>query len=110
MDTNTGKIQANTFAKGMDTDTSDMLIDSEAYRLAKNLRYITDVDETTGELRLIEGADFISTVSDTISESQESTTGWKILAYSNVGNIGALIAEKTDKSWAIFRIEYTKTT
>ena len=48
--------QVNTFAKGMDTDTSDSLISNDSYRIAENLRYITDIDETTGELRLIEGA------------------------------------------------------
>ena len=56
MDTNGNNTQINTFSGGMDTDSSDMLIGSDSYRMAENLRYLTDADETTGELRLIEGA------------------------------------------------------
>lgn len=39
----------------MNTDASDSLIGHDEYRLAKNLRYITNCGENTGELRLIEG-------------------------------------------------------
>jgi hypothetical protein len=39
MDTNT--MQTNTFNKGMNTDASDMIIGSDEYRLANNLRYTT---------------------------------------------------------------------
>jgi hypothetical protein len=53
MDTN--NTQINTFVKGMDTDTSDALISSEAYRYAENLRYVTDGESNSGELHLIDG-------------------------------------------------------
>lgn len=53
MDTN--NVQINTFAKGMDTDTSDALISSDSYRYAENLRYITDGESNSGELHLIDG-------------------------------------------------------
>jgi hypothetical protein len=39
----------------MNTDISDMLIEDSEYRLAKNLRYVTNTESNTGELRLIEG-------------------------------------------------------
>ena len=96
--------QVNTFAKGMDTDTSDSLISNDSYRIAENLRYITDIDETTGELRLIEGA---------IKINQSKTDGSNqfkdepvIRAFCSIRNIGAVICENADKSWAVFRIEY----
>lgn len=47
--------QTNTFLKGMDTDTSDMLLGTDQYRYAENVRIVTDTDNNTGELRLIEG-------------------------------------------------------
>lgn len=96
--------QVNTFAKGMDADTSDSLISNDSYRIAENLRYITDIDETTGELRLIEGA---------IKINQSKTDGGNqfkdepvIRAFCSIRNIGAVICESADKSWAVFRIEY----
>ena len=56
MDTNTNNQQINTFVKGMNTDVSDSLINNDEYRLAKNVRYGTNTEENSGELRLIEGA------------------------------------------------------
>lgn len=97
--------QINTFAKGMDTDTSDALIDNDAYRLAENLRYITDIDETTGELRLIEGAVTINQQAET-DESDSFKSEPIIRAFNSVRNIGAVVCENKDKSWAVFRIEY----
>lgn len=101
MATNTNTMQINTFAKGMDTDTSDMLIDNESYRLAKNLRYITDIDETTGELRLIEGAKQLNVSYNGI----DNLRGLKIVAFNSIRNIGALICINNAKHWAVFRIE-----
>lgn len=97
--------QINTFAKGMDTDTSDALIDNDTYRLAENLRYITDIDETTGELRLIEGAITINQQAKT-DKSDSFKSEPIIRAFNSVRNIGAVVCEKEDKSWAVFRIEY----
>jgi hypothetical protein len=34
--------QMHTFSKGMNTDTSDALLEEGSYRLANNLRYITN--------------------------------------------------------------------
>lgn len=47
--------QTNTFLKGMNTDTSDMLLGSDQYRYAENVRIVTDTDSNSGELRIIEG-------------------------------------------------------
>lgn len=54
MDINNNQ-QINTFVKGMNTDTSDALLGSDQYRYAENLRLITNTEQNTGELRLIEG-------------------------------------------------------
>ena len=52
--------QTNTFAGGMDTDTSDMLMKDSQYRLANNLRYVTNSEENTGELHMIDAAKFLT--------------------------------------------------
>ena len=82
MATNTNMMQINTFAKGMDTDTSDMLISNESYRLAENLRFITDVDETSGELRLIEGAKQIY-----IDYGEDQSDNFLILAFNSIRSV-----------------------
>jgi len=46
----------NDFSKGMNTDTSDAFLDKSQYRLANNLRYVTNTEENSGELHMIEGA------------------------------------------------------
>lgn len=48
--------QANIFVGGMNTDTSDSILESNKYRFAKNLRLTTDTNSNSGELRLIEGS------------------------------------------------------
>lgn len=58
MDINNNQ-QVNTFIKGMNTDTSDALLGSDQYRYAENLRLVTNTEENTGELRLIEGDKFL---------------------------------------------------
>ena len=58
MDINNNQ-QINTFVKGMNTDTSDALLSSDQYRYAENLRLVTNTEENTGELRLIEGDRFL---------------------------------------------------
>lgn len=55
MDTNNLQ-QINNFADGMNTDTSDAVLSESSYRLANNLRFITNTDENSGELHMIEGA------------------------------------------------------
>jgi hypothetical protein len=39
----------------MDTDTSDMLLGSDKYRYAENVRVVTNTENNTGELHLVEG-------------------------------------------------------
>ena len=51
--------QTNTFVKGMDTDTSDILIESSKYRFAENVRITTDKDGSNGEIHMIDGTDQI---------------------------------------------------
>ena len=60
MDINNNQ-QINTFTKGMNTDTSDALLSSDQYRYAENLRLVTNTEENTGELRLIEGDQLLHT-------------------------------------------------
>lgn len=96
--------QVNSFAKGMDTDTSDALINSDSYRLAKNLRYITNIDENTGELRLIEGVTKINV--GTKNNRDKITNAFIIRAFCSIRNIGALVCEDSNHQWAVFRIEY----
>lgn len=53
--TNTNTQQVNMFSGGMDTDTSDMFIDKNRYRMAKNLRFVTDTQSSGGELHAVQG-------------------------------------------------------
>jgi hypothetical protein len=60
----------NTFTKGMNTDTSDSMMPSDQYRLAKNLRLITHDNGSNGELCPIadtegEDNDFYNVVAST---------------------------------------------
>ena len=56
MDTNTKTQQINTFDGGMNTDTSDMMLGKNQYRLARNLRYVVGTQSDFGELHQIEGS------------------------------------------------------
>ena len=105
MATNENTYQIHDFSNGMDTDTSDALISNKSYRMAKNLRYITDVDENTGELRLIEGAKFIDALSEDI-EMERGVGGLKILAFNSIRNVGAIICENDARHWVVCRMEY----
>lgn len=53
--TNINTQQVNTFSGGMDTDTSDMFIDKNRYRMVKNLRFVTDTQSSGGELHAVRG-------------------------------------------------------
>lgn len=55
MDTNENLQQINTFTGGMDTDTSDMHVQPNTYRMARNLRLGLADDGKTGELKKIYG-------------------------------------------------------
>lgn len=82
MGTNT--MQTNTFNKGMNTDASDMIIGSDEYRLANNLRYTTTDQENSGELHLIEGA----------TSALELKGEYTILATTSIRNYGIIIYER----------------
>lgn len=100
--------QTNTFAGGMDTDTSDMLMKDSQYRLANNLRYITNSDENTGELHMIDGAKFLNKLeSDNI----------QILATATIRNYGVIIwknlvspSQDCKYNWGVDYIKDTETT
>ena len=96
MDTNT--MQTNTFNKGMNTDASDMIIGSDEYRLANNLRYTTTDQENSGELHIIEGA----------ASALQLKGEYTILATTSIRNYGIIIYEKEDNnvtSWYVDRFE-----
>ena len=71
MDTNSNTQQLHTFSKGMVADISDALLGNDQYRMAKNLRYITDDEENTGELHIIEGARYSISIDDPIIASTQ---------------------------------------
>ena len=94
MDTNSNNKQLHEFSKGMVTDVSDLSIQSGQYRLANNLRYVTDTDENTGELRIIEGA----------LKSFSGEEGWNVLGSTQIRQYGIIVVEK-DNKWAVFKFE-----
>lgn len=79
-------VQINTFGKGMNTDTSDSLLDNESYRMARNLRIVTDTEENSGELRLIEGA-------TEIAFDQNGFSDHEVLATTQIRNYGLIITK-----------------
>ena len=104
--------QLNTFTKGMNTDVSDTLLDSSQYRLANNVRFVTDTDENSGELYQINGTTKVLGFDD------------KILATTSIRDFGIVIFEKqygandidmfdniipeTGKYWYIVRMQNMK--
>lgn len=85
MDTN--NTQINTFVKGMDTDTSDALISSEAYRYAENLRYVTDGESNSGELHLIDGGSYVGV----FKHNEKNVKIDKILGTATSRDYGAVV-------------------
>ena len=94
-------IQINSFAGGMDTDTSDGVIKNSSYRLANNLRYITNVGENSGELHMIEGSNYIGSLPD----------GYIVLAVTQLRDLAILVTETEDKTawqvWTQERFDYS---
>lgn len=106
MDINENLQQTNTFAGGMDTDTSDMLIKSDKYRFAKNLRLITDSDSNSGELHLIEGGDQ-SYRDSLVDEDGDPINDWNhltIIKTTQIRDYGILIAKHDGGYWYIYTI------
>ena len=54
MDIKSNTQQINTFAGGMNTDLSDMLLKSSQYSLAKNVRYVSNDEENGEALRTVD--------------------------------------------------------
>lgn len=103
--------QINTFIKGMDTDTSDMYLEDSQYRMAENVRLLTNTDSNSGELHLIEGTtlynvEFYKVTKD--GDKEEQGNIWKdsyILATDSVRNIGIVILKEGD-AWSIYKIDF----
>lgn len=96
MDINENLQQINTFTGGMDTDTSDMLIQSDKFRFSENLRLITDANSNSGELHLIEGSDLYSYTLEVSSENPSSTPtldSLVILKTDSIRDYGIIIAK-----------------
>ena len=91
--------QVNTFLKGMNTDTSDSLLENSQYRYAENVRLSTDKDNNSGELRLVDGTSVKSTFTDkivyltsireyvvVITINEEDTKTWSIHVSKDKGD------------------------
>ena len=97
MDTNAKTQQTNIFAKGMNTDVSDALLGNDQYRLANNLRYVTDDEENTGEMHVIEGAILAKGISGTVRGMQ------------SIRQCGVIITEDEDYTWHVYRFDQPDT-
>lgn len=91
--------QTNTFVKGMDTDTSDILIESSKYRFAENVRITTDKDGSNGEIHMIDGTDQIQ-ISD-----NPVFAGEKVLALTSIRDLCVAILYKPGEpdTWRIVK-------
>lgn len=85
--TNVQSQQTNTFHKGMDTDTSDILLGSDQYRYAQNLRITVDGSGTSGELHTIRGTERV----DDITNRFEDET---VLSFSTIRDMCVAILYK----------------
>ena len=93
MDINNNQ-QIHTFAKGMNSDTSDMYLSNEQYRYAENLRYSTNTDSNSGELRLIEGTSPLVLPED----------GWgDILAMTSIRDYLIVVGSRPNQTFNIYR-------
>lgn len=86
--------QTNTFGKGMNTDTSDLYIPNDQYRYAKNLRFLTNEGENSGELRSIEDWKNIAVLNK----------NWEILATTSIRKYGILVVKAKDGEQDLYQI------
>lgn len=93
MDIKSNTQQINTFAGGMNTDLSDMLLKSSQYRLAKNVRYVTNDEENGGELRMVDGCVFGGDVSDGFIIDDEYKNRLKVLYTGAIRNYAIAIVK-----------------
>ena len=93
MDIKSNTQQINTFAGGMNTDLSDMLLKSSQYRLAKNVRYVTNDEENGGELRMVDGCVFGGDVSDGFIIDDKYKNRLKVLYTGAIRNYAIAIVK-----------------
>lgn len=93
MDIKSNTQQINTFAGGMNTDLSDMLLKSSQYRLAKNVRYVTNDEENGGELRMVDGCVFGGDVSDGFVIDDKYKDRLKVLYTGSIRNYAIVIVK-----------------
>lgn len=105
--------QTNTFLKGMDTDTSDMLLGSDQYRYAENIRIVTNTENNSGEVRLIEGTSIISIYKKSEKEvngnieivSEPLSDIGKIIAFDTIRDTIVFITyKKEDDTWSVYKL------
>ena len=86
----------------MNTDTSDAYLEEGSYRLANNLRYITNQEENSGELHMIEGATLLT---------QIPGTNVKVLAATQLRETGVIVTTGAgDNDWQVYTIDNTDLT
>lgn len=94
--------QTNTFLKGMDTDTSDMLLGSDQYRYAENVRIVTNTDNNSGEIHLIEG----TKINDYIYPNETGDNQY-IVASNCIRDIAVFIVvnkiNNIPNSWCVYK-------
>ncbi len=78
----------------MNSDTSDFLLPNDQYRYAENVRPITDKDQYTGELHLVEGVLPVNVLKD----------DEEILSFSSIRNYLVYIT-KEGNGWNIYRYD-----
>ena len=84
----------------MDTDTSDAWLESGKYRSARNLRYLTDNGENTGELHSIEGYEDLS-----IHFADIGIDVCRILASTTIRDKGVFVLLDNNDSWFVCTID-----
>ena len=84
----------------MNTDTSDAYLEEGTYRLANNLRYITNQEENSGELHMIEGATLLTQI-----------PGAKVLAATQLRETGVIVTSgagiQNGGDWQVYTIDNT---
>ena len=86
--------QINTFTKGMNTDTSDFLLQNEQYRYAENIRIVTDNSSNTGEIHLINGNESVDT-GITVGNQ------WKLLSMDSIRDIVVFVIKEDSEVWSV---------
>ena len=97
--------QINTFADGMNSDSSDSIIANNQYRYAQNLRVVTDSNSNSGELHLIEGTHRKKLVCVDKNGNNISISG-NVLSFDQINGIGVLIVrDKITGEWSIYKFD-----